>query len=497
MSTLAPVRVRFAPSPTGQLHLGGLRTALYNFLFARSHGGSFVLRIEDTDQTRLVAGAAEKLQEVLDWAGITVDEGPLEGGPLGPYRQSERLNIYHEKIKPLLENGSAYRCFCTGRRLDMLRREALQRGETPKYDNKCRHLTEGEREEKLASGAPHVIRFKLEHQEDPWTDLVYGDIVYDVASVEGDPVLIKTDGFPTYHFANVVDDHLMKISHVLRGVEWQTSTPKHLLLYKSFGWTPPAFAHLPLLLNKDGKKLSKRQGDVHVESYINRGYFPEALLSLLTSMGAGFRMNDPAKCKDMNERIRMFDLSCMKPTSSRMDFDKLLHYSQYHLKRKLENKEERAQIVAEVQKLVSRKAESSSLGHLWDEEYILRALSWSKDHLKCLPDILEPYFDFIWSSPNLTELKTINLDNKTLVNILQAVVNSLDNLSEDDFVSAKISETLRSNPAFKKFKFSEVMKALRVCLSGFKQGPSVAEMMWVIGKPQTTSRVEEAIKYCS
>uniref|UniRef100_A0A803T7W8 Nondiscriminating glutamyl-tRNA synthetase EARS2, mitochondrial n=1 Tax=Anolis carolinensis TaxID=28377 RepID=A0A803T7W8_ANOCA len=273
----------------GFLHLGGLRTALYNYLFARKHNGRFLLRLEDTDQSRLVDGAAQGIEDMLEWAGISPDESPRRGGSVGPYLQSQRLGLYREASDFLLDKGAAYRCFCTPRRLELLKKEALRNRQTPRYDNRCRHLSPSQVEEKLSQGTDHAVRFRLEQgAEEPFLDLVYGWSRHEVSSVEGDPVILKSDGFPTYHLANVVDDHRMGISHVLRGTEWLTSTSKHLLLYRAFEWQPPRFGHLPLLLNRDGSKLSKRQGDLFVEGFVREGCLPEALLDLLTNCGSGF-----------------------------------------------------------------------------------------------------------------------------------------------------------------------------------------------------------------
>nr|KAF6354735.1 glutamyl-tRNA synthetase 2, mitochondrial [Myotis myotis] len=258
----AAVRVRFAPSPTGFLHLGGLRTALYNYLFAKKHGGSFILRLEDTDQTRLVPGAADNIEHMLEWAGIPPDESPHRGGPRGPYLQSQRLELYAQATEALLKTGAAYPCFCSSQRLELLKKEALRSRQIPRYDNRCRNLSQRQVAEKLAKDPKPAIRFRLEEEAPAFQDLVYGWNRHEVASVEGDPVILKSDGFPTYHLACVVDDHHMGISHVLRGSEWLVSTAKHLLLYQALGWPPPRFAHLPLLLNRDGSKLSKRQGDI-------------------------------------------------------------------------------------------------------------------------------------------------------------------------------------------------------------------------------------------
>ncbi|MCK4579653.1 MAG: glutamate--tRNA ligase [Candidatus Marinimicrobia bacterium] len=278
------VRVRFAPSPTGYLHVGGLRTALYNWLFARKHGGKFVLRIEDTDQSRKVEGAVDSLIDMLSWAGLDMDEGPHIGGPLGPYTQSERLETYRNHADKLIENGTAYYCFCTAERLTQVRERQQKMGLAVRYDRHCRNLTTGDVRER-AKSEPHVVRLAIpESGRVTFKDIIRKKVAFDWQQLD-DQVLIKTDGFPTYHLANVVDDHLMEISHVIRGEEWLPSMPKHLFLYESFGWEPPTFAHLPLLLNPDRSKLSKRQGDVAVESYRDRGYLPAAMLNFVALLG--------------------------------------------------------------------------------------------------------------------------------------------------------------------------------------------------------------------
>ncbi|XP_019505355.1 PREDICTED: probable glutamate--tRNA ligase, mitochondrial [Hipposideros armiger] len=284
----ATVRVRFAPSPTGFLHLGGLRTALYNYIFAKKHGGTFILRLEDTDQTRLVPGAAENIEDMLEWAGIPPDESPRRGGPAGPYLQSQRLELYAQAADALVRTGAAYPCFCSPQRLELLKKEALRNRQTPRYDNRCRNLSQRQVAQKLASDPKPAIRFRLDEEAPAFQDLVYGWNRHEVASVEGDPVVLKSDGFPTYHLACVVDDHHMGVSHVLRGSEWLVSTAKHLLLYRALGWPPPRFAHLPLLVNADGSKLSKRQGDLFLERFAAAGFLPDALLDMITNCGSGF-----------------------------------------------------------------------------------------------------------------------------------------------------------------------------------------------------------------
>ncbi|MFH0987822.1 MAG: glutamate--tRNA ligase [Parcubacteria group bacterium] len=287
------VRVRIAPSPTGFVHIGNLRTILYNFLFAKHYKGTFIVRIEDTDQSRFVPGAMENLLSVLRWAGVEGEEGTYltadnkikERGDYAPYTQSRRLDIYKQQIQVLLGKNKAYHCFCSKERLEKLRSDQVINKQAPRYDNFCRNLTKDEVQSRIAKGEPHVIRFKMPENKDVIAkDLIHGDIVVNTDALD-DYVLVKTDGFPTYHFANVVDDHQMKITHVLRGEEWIASLPKHILLYNAFDWQAPAFAHLPSLLGKNKKKLSKRDGDTNVQDFIDKGYLRDAIINFIALLG--------------------------------------------------------------------------------------------------------------------------------------------------------------------------------------------------------------------
>lgn len=324
------IRVRFAPSPTGFLHVGGLRTALYNILFARSHGGTAVLRIEDTDRSRYVEGAVDNLLRTLDWAGLRFDEGPVQGGPYGPYVQSERTALYREHAERLLAEGKAYRCFCTPDELAASRERQVAEKKDPTYDRRCRMLSDAEVQEKCDAGRPFTIRMKVPLAGQlQFGDLVRGDITvhYDVID---DQVLLKSDGYPTYHLANVVDDHHMHISHVIRGEEWLPSTPKHLLLYEFFGWQPPRFAHLPLLLNQDRSKLSKRQGDVAVEDYRAKGYLPEALLNFVALLG--WNPGDDREMFSLADLEKEFRLERVGKAGAVFDVDKLQWFNGQYLR---------------------------------------------------------------------------------------------------------------------------------------------------------------------
>jgi nondiscriminating glutamyl-tRNA synthetase len=314
------IRVRFAPSPTGFLHVGSLRTALYNYLFARRHQGTFVLRIEDTDQVRITPGAVDNLLSTLSWAGLDYDEGPVKGGPCEPYFQSQRLDIYKKYAEQLLLRGHAYRCFCSAARLEKIRARQLENKQTPKYDGKCRSLSTQE-SERLSLRESFVLRMKIPASgQTSVPDLIRGDVHFQNELLD-DQILLKSDGFPTYHLANVIDDHLMQISHVIRGEEWLLSTPKHILLYDYFNWTPPQFAHLPLLLNPDRSKLSKRQGDVAVEDYIAQGYLPQALLNFVALLG--WNRGDDQEIFTLSELVSSFSLDRVSKSGAIFNQDKL------------------------------------------------------------------------------------------------------------------------------------------------------------------------------
>ncbi|KAI1144634.1 hypothetical protein F5Y05DRAFT_365357 [Hypoxylon sp. FL0543] len=306
-----PARTRFAPSPTGYVHIGSLRTALYNYLLARATGGQFLLRIEDTDRARIVPDAERRLYEDLKWAGLSWDEGPDVGGPFGPYKQSERLELYNKHAEQLLDEGRAYRCFCTPEDLDQMRSISIQEGTPTIYNGTCSHIPPDVSARRAANGEPHCVRFKCGHR--PLVDdLVYGR--YTKPDPEDDFIIMKRDGYPTYHFANVVDDHLMEITHVIRGAEWLVSTPRHVALYDAFGWQKPLFAHVGLLVNQDKQKLSKRHGDVDIASWRDRGILPATLLNYVMLLGwsVGKGVKGQQEVMDLDEMVSRFHLSFTK-----------------------------------------------------------------------------------------------------------------------------------------------------------------------------------------
>ncbi|XP_071640205.1 nondiscriminating glutamyl-tRNA synthetase EARS2, mitochondrial [Temnothorax longispinosus] len=486
------VRVRFAPSPTGHLHLGGLRTALYNYLFARSNNGTFILRIEDTDRTRTVPGTIEKLRDDLLWAGIIPDEDPTRGGPVGPYLQSARLELYNEQVLKLLNDGSAYYCFCTEKRLELLRKEAIKCGQIPKYDNRCRHLAEDKIKEMLLKDSTYCIRFKLSSMPEAFRDIVYGDVLHDITKSEGDPVIIKSDGYPTYHFANVVDDHFMEISHVLRGVEWQVSTPKHIMLYKALGWDPPIYGHLPLILNADGSKLSKRQGDIKVESFRKQGIFPLALLNYVIGAGGGF--HGERQSQDLysyQELIKQFDINKIKSSSGKLMPEKLLEFNKLEMTNLLQNEKNHKFFIERIKKLVLEAfAEWKNDGNLQlDDNHILTTLKWAQNRISTLNDLVKEDLAFLWivpsSMPNVKQAECSDA-----IKLLNAELVEIDASNyKTDWMAPYLKNFAKKNGV----PFAALMKTLRSIMSGVKVGPPVAEMMEILGKDRTLLRLQRCV----
>ncbi|XP_053653453.1 nondiscriminating glutamyl-tRNA synthetase EARS2, mitochondrial [Cherax quadricarinatus] len=490
------VRARFAPSPTGNLHLGGLRTALYNFLFAKSNKGKFILRIEDTDQTRLVPHAARKLENMLSWAKIYPDESPVVGGPFGPYVQSQRLSLYNNYVKNLLENGSAYKCFCTNMRLTRLRNDAIRRNEIPRYDNKCRYLSQSKIEELGKNGTPYCIRFKLETITEPYEDLIYGSILSNVADHESDFVIMKTDGYPTYHLANVVDDHLMGITHVLRGVEWQISTPKHLLLYKAFGWSAPLFGHLPLIVNQDGSKLSKRQHDLHIEYYQDQGYFPEAVLNFVTDIGGGFDDREHGVVLSIEDLLEKFNLSRLTKNSCRLDKDKLEQFNQLDLQRRLNSPTDILLLISQLHDLVQktygeRLSSSTTQAKVLTADYLKRVLIYFEKRIVRLQDLLQPEFAYIWVVPDsipIEELPAMSCKHAEVLRCVLQVISSISNFNKE-----RIVEEIKDVSRQYGLKIPAIMKLIRMTVTGMKEGPPVGEMLYMLGQDTAVERMKHAL----
>ncbi len=424
------VRVRFAPSPTGYLHVGGLRTALYNYLFAKHHNGKFILRIEDTDQSRYVEGAVEKLIDSLKWVGLDYDEGPDSEGDYGPYFQSKRLEIYQQQVQHLIKNKNAYYCFCSPERLSALREEQ-QRQKLPqaKYDKHCLSLSEDEIKSNLENGISHVIRLNvIPNQIVKFEDHVRGIVEFNTDNID-DQVLVKSDGYPTYHLANVIDDHLMKISHVIRGEEWLSSTPKHVLLYNYFGWELPEFAHLPLLLNPDKSKLSKRQGDVAVEDYRDKGYLKESLTNFVALLGWNF--GDDQEYFLMDEMIEKFSLERVNKSGAVFNIEKLDWLNGLHIRNKKE---------AEILPLFKEELAGSRFSELeFTDTFLLAIIHAMKERITFVKDLIENS-TYFYETPQNYDLAIINKrwkeDSISLLNQFVDEIKNDDIRSKEDFETA-------------------------------------------------------------
>jgi glutamyl-tRNA synthetase len=504
--TSPKIRVRFAPSPTGPLHIGGVRTALFNYLFAKHHGGDFLLRIEDTDQTRYVPGAEDYIVEALAWCGIKIDEGPREGGDHAPYRQSERKALYAAYAQQLIESGHAYYAFDTPEELDALRTDAEAHGGTFTYDNATRTglknsltLPENVWKGLLRSGEHHVVRFKMpENRVVEETDLVRGHVQFNSDQLD-DKVLFKSDGMPTYHLANVVDDHLMEITHVIRGEEWLPSVPLHILLYEAFGWkaTMPQFAHLPLILKPVGKgKLSKRDGDQlgfpvfplawkdpvtgeTYRGYREDGYLPDGLINMLSLLG--WNPGTEQEIFSMEQLIESFTLDRVGKSGSRFDPEKtiwfnhqyLVRHSDYELARSfvpfLEEKgiQVPIELVVRVTGLV--KARCHFVHEIWDQGF------------------------FFFRAPESYDEKIVSKRWKDGVPGMMTEIAGFFGTFEN-WIGPQIKEPFSQFVTDNGWNFGTVMNSLRLCLVGGSFGPDIFEICEIIGREETIARIHHAVK---
>lgn len=476
------IRTRFAPSPTGFLHIGGLRTALYTYLFAKQNKGSFILRIEDTDRTRLVEGAVESLIRSLEWAGLFFDEGPGKDAGHGPYIQSERLDIYQEHITTLLDNKSAYHCFCTKERLDELRSKQQAMKQQTKYDKKCLDLTQEEIQSLIEGGNPFVIRFNIAPDQNVcFKDMVHGDVSINTSQID-DQVLIKSDGFPTYHFANVVDDHTMGITHVIRGEEWISSTPKHVLLFDAFGWDAPEYGHLPLLLNKDKSKLSKRQNDVAVEDYSSQGYLEEAIINYVAMLG--WNPGDDRELFTIEELIEEFDIYNVHKSAAVFDREKLDWYNAHYI---------RQLSIADLYDKVIPYFKNANIS-LDDPDYIKKILTVEQTRLKTLADITintDYYFTnslsyetelLVWKKADINEAK------ERLGQVKEFILKY-----NDAWELGVLEEQLKAYIENNELGVGNTLWPLRVALCGKKNSPSPFELLWILGKERCIMRIDTAI----
>lgn len=497
---MAQVRVRFAPSPTGPLHIGGVRTALYNYLFARKNKGTFILRIEDTDQARFVEGAEEYIFAALKWCGIEIDEGVNEGGDYGPYRQSERKEIYRQYAEMLIDRGYAYYAFDTAEELDKLRTDSEKKGETFIYNalNRDRFknsvsLSDTEWHARLNAGEPYVIRFKMPADEEiHFDDLIRGHISVNTSTLD-DKVLFKSDGMPTYHLANIVDDHLMKISHVIRGEEWLPSLPLHFMLYRSFGWTPPLFAHLPLLLKPDGKgKLSKRDGDKmgfpvfplywpygeKARGFREDGYYPEAFVNMLALLG--WNPGTDQEIFSMEELIEAFSIEKVGKSGSHFDPEKAKWFNHQYLQRK-SNRE----LALEFREILRAK------GYHVDIVNLETVVGLVKERVSFVKDMWNEA-DFFFKAPETYDQEVVR---KRWKNNTTSLVTELKTVLHDiqSFTPEETEKVVRSWISEKKINAGEVMTPFRLLIVGALRGPGIFDIIGWIGKEETIRRIEKGI----
>jgi nondiscriminating glutamyl-tRNA synthetase len=489
VSVLKEVRLRFAPSPTGFIHIGSIRTALYNYLFARNNNGKFILRIEDTDQTRFVEGAIENLIESLHWAGIEYDEGVfvedgkvVQKGNHGPYIQSERLDIYKKYVDELIEKGHAYYCFCSKERLEQVREEQKIKGLVPKYDGFCRNISIEEAKKRIANGEEYVVRLKLPQNYDvKFHDLVRGDIVINTDDID-DQVLLKSDGYPTYHMAVVVDDHLMEITHIVRGEEWLPSTPKHIYLYEVFGWEKPVYVHLPTVLNKDRKKLSKRQGDVSVEDFKDKGYLPEGLVNYLALVG--WSPEDNQEILSMEELIQKFSFERVSKTGGIFDKDKLDWVNGHYIRS------------SSVERITDMAIPYLIKADFIDREFVQDRYEWLKllvhtvqESLNTVSEVVNKV-EFIFKDyVDILEEDALEIIKGEQVGIvLTAIKEELNNIEEIDEEYAKGFMKIIQKATGVKGK--NLFMPARVALTGMAHGPEFVNILVLLGKENILKRID-------
>jgi len=484
-----PVRVRYAPSPTGYPHVGNIRTALFNWLFARHYGGSFILRIEDTDVERKVEGAIEEILHSLYWLGLDWDEGPEVGGGYGPYFQSQRLETYRPVAQQLVGEGHAYPCYCSPQRLEAMRAEQVRRKQPPGYDRRCRNLSGEERARLEAQGTVPVIRFKTAlGDQTKFQDLIRGEVVFENSTLD-DFVLLKSDGYPTYHLANVVDDHLMQISHVLRADEWLASTPRHVLLYQALGYQPPQFAHLPMILGSDRGKLSKRHGATSLLEYRDQGYLPEAMFNFLALLG--WSLDDRTELFGREELVKYFSLERLSKTAAIFDVNKLHWMNGVYIRGlSIEELTEKAMPFFE-------KHLPAQIERPLDRDYVQQIVSLEQERAKTLAEL--PQLAEFFFTPGLIYPADLLLSsgmNKERAG--EALAVALERLQKlESFDVASLEPLLRSLAVELSLKTGEFFGLLRVAITGRTAAPPLFQTMAVLGKERCLERIEAALERLS
>ena len=494
------VRTRFAPSPTGFLHVGGLRTALYNYLYAKKMNGDFIVRIEDTDQARKVEGADKSLLKTLEMTGIVPDESFMHGGNFGPYVQSERLDTYREFCRQLLEQKNAYYCFSTAEELEENRKLQMKQGLQPKYNRKWLPeemggtMPESEIRKKFEEGLPYVIRMRVpDYISIMFEDLVRGPVEFDSATVD-DQVLMKSDGFPTYHFASVIDDHFMEISHVIRGEEWLSSMPKHLLLYEFFGWEPPKVAHLPLLLNPDRSKLSKRQGDVAVEDFINKGYNPEAVINFVALLGWNEGEGCEREVYSLDELKEKFSLQRVGKAGAVFNVEKLGWLEKQYIKARPQET-----IIGAIKPLLLAELEKKNtdmdVDRISGDEYLGQVIELMRERVSFEREFIT-FSSYFFFDPEKYDEKAVQKRWAPDTNeVLEEFITVLE--QTNDFGAENLEAALKDFVVPKEKKPAFLIHPVRILASGVGFGPSLYHMLEVLGREAVVRRLKKGIERVS
>jgi len=479
------IRVRFAPSPTGLLHIGGARTALVNYLFAKSRDGDFILRIDDTDKDRLVKNSLSDIIESLKWLSIQWDEGPKVGGPFSPYYQSKKLSLYRKYAEELVRKGKAYYCFCTPARLEILKKTQIAQGVTAvKYDGWCRNLTLKEINDLKRKRKKYVIRFKAPQKGGvQFNDLLKGKIKF--SKEIDDFVLLRSDGYPTYHLASVIDDHLMKISHIIRGDEWISSTPKHILLYEAFGWNCPYFVHLPTILSIRGGKLSKREGAVSIKDFRDKGYLPEAIINFIIFLG--WNPGTEEEIFSLEELIKTFSMEKVGNSPSIFDVNKLNYLNGYYIRKKSEG--ELLRILKNFSPKISKMA---------PDTYLLKVIKVIKTRMTTLSDFFELTSYFFKTPEYDANVLIFGKSNyqKTITG-LKVSASTLDNFPESKWSEDYLNKLLTGIVQRNNLSNGDVFWPIRAALSGLEASPSPGELLFVLGEKESLKRIKKAIDLLS
>ncbi|MEE9365222.1 MAG: glutamate--tRNA ligase [Dehalococcoidales bacterium] len=480
-----PVRVRFAPSPTGFPHVGNIRTALFNWLYARHTGGTFIIRIEDTDVARKVEGALDAILGGLRWLGLDWDEGPEVEGKYGPYFQSQRLDLYREAAQRLVKQGDAYQCYCSQERLAEMRAEQQKKKQSIGYDRHCRNLNGDERRQKEAEGITPVVRFRMPLEgQTGFTDVIWGDVVVENSTLD-DYVLLKSDGYPTYHLANVVDDHLMEISHVLRAEEWLPSVPRHKRLYEALGYEMPQLAHLPMILGPDRSKLSKRHGAVSITEYHERGYLPETMVNFLALLG--WSLDDKTDIISRDELIKNFSLERISKTAAIFNHEKLDWMNGVFL-RELSHEE----LLPKVMPFLERGL-PEVVKRPVSKEYVSRIVPLIRERINTLAEAAT-YADFFFLDELEYDASLLIGKKMTAETTLKALKSAQEKLSLlESFDHDSLEGTLRPLAEELGLKAGQLFSPLRVATTGRTAAPPLFETMVALGKDRCLKRIGVAV----